>query len=223
MTLSPTHFQPPDIEPMRGVYRPLSDSMLLAEAFAEAGPPAPSSVLDLCCGSGFQGIAAAMLGHHVDAVDAERLAVISTRRNALLNKVDLAAYRGDLFGPVRGRTYDAILVNPPYVPTPENGHRAHRWADGGIDGRAVIDRICQGAPAHLSREGALWMVHSSLAGIDESMDQLDRMGMIVEEIADRLEPYGPVTLERLTHLIDRGHVEPGETVERLVVLRATRS
>lgn len=223
MTAQVTRFRPPDIEPLRGVYRPLADSSLLAEAFAEGTMPAPLLVLDLCCGSGFQGIAAAMLGHHVEAVDSEHAAVVSARRNALLNNVDLAARQGDLFEPVQGRCFDAILANPPYVPTPTSGHRAHRWCDGGADGRAVVDRICNEVFEFLYPGGSLWMVHSSLADVEKSAQMLRRAGFNVTEVAEQIEPFGPVINERLDYLIDRDLIEPGQTSERLVVLRATRS
>lgn len=222
MTMPVTRFRPPDIEPLRGVYRPIADSVLLAETFADAALPAGSLVLDLCCGSGFQAISAASLGHRVDAVDTERRAVISSRRNAVLNNVDVAVHHGDLFEPVRGRTYDAILSNPPYVPTPRRNHRTHRWCDGGDDGRALVNRICDESPRFLSSGGSLWMVHSSLADIGMSIAQLARAGLSVTEVADCIEPFGPVTTERMTYLLDHGFIEPGQKTERLVVLKATR-
>jgi release factor glutamine methyltransferase len=213
----------PDIEPLRGVYRPLADSELLAEAFAAGGPPAPARVLDLCCGSGIQAISAAMLGHQVVAVDAERRAVISARRNALLNYVEIEVREGDLFEPVAGSKFDAIVSNPPYVPTPPGrSHRAHRWCDGGEDGRELIDRICREAAAYLTGGGALWLVHSSLANVNMTIAKLELAGFNVTEIADRIEPFGIVTTERAEYLADRGLIEHGQTSERLVVLKATR-
>src|SRR3954452_1755485 len=89
----------PDIEPMRGVYRPSADSLLLAEAFAMNEPQRRLEVLDVCCGSGFQGITAALRGHLVDAVDSDRCATINARRNALLDVVQLRVLRGEPFAP----------------------------------------------------------------------------------------------------------------------------
>jgi len=211
----------PDIEPMRGVYRPSADSLLLAEAFAMNEPQRRLEVLDVCCGSGFQGIAAALRGHLVDAVDSDRCATINARRNALLNVVQLRVLRGDLFEPVVDRRYDAVLANPPYMPTPPKGVRRHVWSDGGPDGRAVIDRICREAPDHLNHGGSLWMVQSSLADIPRSKELLTDAGLFVSEVAERIEPFGPVTNERLEYLESVGLVASDDSYERLVVLQAT--
>lgn len=214
----------PQIEPIDGVYRPAADSTLLLEAFSTHGPKPVATVLDLCCGSGIQGIAASLTGHHVEAVDSDRRAVVASRRNALLNGVILPVRHGDLFEPVAGRRFDAILANPPYVPSPKGGaFSSYPWSDGGPDGRVVIDRICEQASSHLTRNGALWLVHSSLADVSRTTRELELRGMHVERIAEREEPFGPLTRERLDLLLAEGLVAPTETFERLVVVRATAS
>jgi release factor glutamine methyltransferase len=219
MSLQETRFRLPDIEPMRGVYRPSADSELLARAFTRFQPSSRLDVLDLCCGSGIQGINAAMQGHRVDAVDSERCAVINARRNASMNVVQMRVLRGDLFRPVRGRQYDAILVNPPYLPTPDNV-RNHSWSDGGRNGRALIDRICREVPEYLNDWGSLWMVHSSIANIDKTHQLLRESGFHVAEVAERFEPFGPVTMERRAFLVELGLIGPDEDTERLVVIQA---
>uniref|UniRef100_A0A2P2JRN1 Methyltransferase small domain-containing protein n=1 Tax=Rhizophora mucronata TaxID=61149 RepID=A0A2P2JRN1_RHIMU len=56
---------------------------------------------------------------------------------------------------------DVLVVNPPYVPTPENEVGcegiASAWA-GGYNGRTLIDRILPFAAAFLSPRGCLYMV-----------------------------------------------------------------
>ena len=65
-------------------------------------------VLDYGCGSGILAIAAAVLGaSSVDAVDIDNAAVEATRRNALANKVVMAATQPDA---ARGR-YGVVLAN----------------------------------------------------------------------------------------------------------------
>lgn len=214
----------PQIEPIDGVYRPQADSELLLETFALQGPTPVATVLDLCCGSGIQGIAASLQGHCVEAVDADRRAVVASRRNALLNGVQMPVRHGDLFEAVAGRRFDAVLANPPYVPSPKgSGFSSYAWSDGGPDGRELIDRICDQVPNHLTEDGALWMVHSSLADIDLTVLELQRRGLIVEEMAEREEPFGPLTRERLQMLRAAGMIRPTDTCERLAVLRATAS
>src|SRR5688500_10262356 len=131
-----------------GVFRPRSDTWLLAAA-ARRQPQLPSGrVLDLCTGSGAVAISAALGGaRSVTAVDVSRRSVWSVRLNARLNGVEVDARRGDLLEAVAGERFDVICANPPYLPGPEEGE-GHRHVDAGFAGRSVLDRLIAGAPAH---------------------------------------------------------------------------
>ena len=65
------------------------------------------------------------------------------------------------------------------------------------------------------------MVHSSLADIRASIAMLSDTGLTVSEVAERYEPFGPVSAERMDYLLERGFVTAGQAGERLVVLKAT--
>jgi release factor glutamine methyltransferase len=214
-------FRHPLIEPHEGVYVPATDSAMLLRAFVEHEPPDRSDVLELCCGSGFVAIGAAARGHHVDAVDSDRRAVTSARRNADLNGVSMRVFQGDLFEPLGDARYDVLLANPPYVPTPERGPiRRFGWCDGGPDGRALIDRICEAAPERLWRGGLLLLAQSSLADVGRSIAALEEGGLAAEIVASRSHPLGPISTERRRDLTLEGFLEPGATHEQLVVIAA---
>jgi HemK-related putative methylase len=140
-----------------GVFRPISDSWLLADALEAETLPPGARVLDLCSGSGAIAISAARRAE-VTAVDVSRRAVATIRLNALLNRVKVRAVRGDLLDAVAGERFDAIVSNPPYVPAPSDelpaGGPERAW-DAGRDGRALLDRICRQAPLHLRPGGVL--------------------------------------------------------------------
>ena len=141
-----------------GVFRPISDSRLLAECLrGELSPGA--HVADVCTGTGLLAVTAALHGAGtVAATDRSRRAVFNARVNARLNGVAVHVVRGDLLEPLDGRRFDLIVSNPPYVPAetdalPSRGP-ARAW-DAGRDGRAVIDRLCDAAPGRLRPGGAL--------------------------------------------------------------------
>src|SRR5687767_636669 len=158
---------------MPGVFRPISDTWLLADALDREALPPGARVLDLCSGSGALAVRAALAGpREVTAVDVSRRAVAAIRLNAALNGVKVRARRGDLLGAVAGERFDAIVSNPPYVPAPSDELPARgpeRAWDAGRDGRALLDRICAAAPDHLRPGGVVLLVHSSLLGVERSL------------------------------------------------------
>jgi release factor glutamine methyltransferase len=191
------------------------------EIFTAQGPVESARVLDICCGSGYQGIAAALRGHRVIATDKQPEAIVATRRNAWLSGVEIEAIQGDLFESVPGHRFDVILANPPYVPTPVDGDHA-AWCDGGVDGRSVIDRICAEAASMLRDDGSLWIVHSSLAGIPATIDALEKNGLETRIAALKQVPLGPVSSARAEHLIELGQIENVADLETLAVIEARR-
>jgi release factor glutamine methyltransferase len=206
-----------------GVFRPISDTWLLADALDREPLRPGARVLDLCSGSGALAIRAALAGQRVvTAVDVSRLAVLTIRLNAALNRVRVRALRGDLFSPVAGERFDAIVSNPPYVPSrPSTQTRAGARAwDGGPDGRALIDRICDRVRAHLRPGGLLLLVHSSLLGVEPTLAALRANGLAVDVPARERGPLGPLMNGRRAHLEAAGMLQPGQHEEDVVVVRA---
>ncbi len=207
-----------------GVFRPISDTWLLADALDGEDLPRGARVLDLCSGSGALAVRAARHGE-VTAVDVSRRAVATIRLNALLNGVEVRALRGDLLAAVPGERFDAIVSNPPYVPAPSDDlparGRARSW-DAGRDGRALLDRICEEAPDHLRPGGVLLVVHSSLLGYGRTADLLSRRGLDVDLAAQEHGPLGPLMNGRRAHLEAEGLLDPGQEGEDVLVVRGRR-
>jgi release factor glutamine methyltransferase len=207
-----------------GVFRPISDTWLLADALDREDLRPRARVLDLCSGSGALAIRAALGGPRVvTAVDVSVRAVITIKANALLNRVRVRALRGDLFSVVAGERFDAIVSNPPYVPAPTDQlparGRARAW-DAGRDGRAMLERICDGARTHLRPGGLLLFVHSSLLGVTRTVEALRARGFAVDVPARERGPLGPLMNGRRGHLEAAGLLEPGQHEEDVLVFRA---
>jgi release factor glutamine methyltransferase len=203
-----------------GVLRPPSDSALLGGVLARlAGDLTGRAVLDLCSGTGILGLTAARLGARVTAVDISRRAVACARLNARLNHLALEVLRGDLFEPVRGRRFDVIVSNPPYIPAPPGDapRGAARAWDAGPDGRVFIDRICERAAEHLQPGGRVLLVQSSLARPEQTRRRLAEHGFEPAMVAEHAGRLGPVASERLDYLHELG-VADRSRGERMVVL-----
>ncbi len=110
-----------------------------------------SSTLDLGTGCGFQAFLAARHSAGVSAVDrnprAVRLAAFNARLNNLSN---VECLEGDLFEPVRGRRFDLVVSNPPFVISPE---ARYIYRDSGMRGDEVTQTIVRRVPAFLAEGG----------------------------------------------------------------------
>lgn len=207
-----------------GVFRPISDTWLLAGALDAEPLPPRARVLDLCSGSGALAIRAARRAE-ATAVDVSRRAVATIRVNAVLNGVRVRTLRGDLFDAVAGERFDAIVSNPPYVPAPSDElptSGPERAWDAGRDGRALLDRICERAPEHLLPGGVLLVVHSSLLGYEPTAEVLSTGGLEVDVAARERGPLGPLMNGRRAHLEAVGLLEPGQREEDVLVIRGRK-
>ncbi|SCE61211.1 HemK2/MTQ2 family protein methyltransferase [Streptomyces sp. OspMP-M43] len=208
-----------------GVYRPQTDTLLLALAMRREGIGPGTDLLDLCTGSGALALHAARLGARVTAVDISRRAVASARLNTALARLPVTVRRGDLLRALPGHTFDAVVSNPPYVPAP--GLSLPRYGpgrswDAGPDGRVILDRICDDASAALRPGGLLLLVQSGLSRPEETVGRLSAAGFAVS-VTDRVTiPFGPVTRRRAAWLRDRGLLRDRLDREELVVIRGRK-
>ncbi|MFI9047220.1 HemK2/MTQ2 family protein methyltransferase [Streptomyces sp. NPDC053427] len=208
-----------------GVYVPHEDTRLLLRALYREGVGAGTEILDLGSGSGALAVGAARRGARATAVDISWQAVISTRINAWLSRQRVTVRHGDLTEAVCGRSFDMVVSNPPYVPTPSNRSpwgAARAW-DAGRDGRLLVDRICEVAPRTLRPGGVLLMVHSALCGTEDTLERLASEGLAAT-VSDRaIIPFGPVMRSRLAWLQRQGLLDEVRDTDELVIIRAEHS
>ncbi|MDD5147864.1 MAG: methyltransferase [Candidatus ainarchaeum sp.] len=145
------------------VYCPAEDSELLADA-VKVFPG--SSVLDMGCGTGIQGLNAVLQGASFACfADKNPAAVQNAEKNfGLLKKQGACGEAGaeffetDLFSGI-SRKFDLILFNPPYVPS---GKKKFLDLDGGEFGREVLDGFLEKAPGFLNPNGRIFFLQTSI-------------------------------------------------------------
>ncbi|MBT2442101.1 methyltransferase [Streptomyces sp. ISL-36] len=212
-----------DLIALPSVYRPQGDTHLLAAALAHEDLGPLTNVLEIGTGTGALALHAARSGAAVMAVDVSWPAVVTARINALRHRLPLRVLHGDFAERTEGRRFDLVMTNPPYVPAPATrlpSHGPQRAWDAGPDGRMVIDRICDTAPALLRQGGVLLMVHSGMCGPESTVERLTAVGLCAEITARASVPWGPVLRSRRAWLEGRGLARAADEWEELVVIRA---
>ncbi|ELY66824.1 HemK2/MTQ2 family protein methyltransferase [Natrinema versiforme] len=188
MTLEDRRDEEPD------VYQPAEDSHLLAEAACDR-LEGTEVVLEVGTGSGYVAEQIAdETGARVVASDLNPHAVRQARTEGV------EAVRADLVSPFRDGSFDAVAFNPPYLPTdPEN-----EWDDwmehalsGGEDGRAVIDPFLAHVGRVLAPDGVVYLLVSSLTGVDEVVEEAGEHGFSAVAVADEPFPFETLTVLEL--------------------------
>ena len=129
-------------------------------------PEQVHSALDLCTGSGCLAIlmADAFPSADIDAVDLSPDALAVAQHNVAQYGLDerIQLIRSDLFDNLKGKRYDLIISNPPYVNAAsmeslpnEYRHEPEMALASGDDGLEATRQILKMAPEHLNEQGLL--------------------------------------------------------------------
>jgi len=166
-------------------------------------------ILDIGTGSG--AICISMLVNLPEAkgttIDISSKAIAVARGNADKHQVAerLSFCQGDLFGPVSGRKFHAILSNPPYIPaadiaglTPEVQQEPSLALDGGKDGLDFYRRIIE--------EGRNYLATGGFIAMEVGIDQAQVVAAIAEatdffKVSGIVKDYGGI--ERVVVLTEK--------------------
>ena len=125
-----------------------------------------ASVLDLCTGSGAVAVALKHSRRDLDVVasdiSAEALKVARKNSLSINGKAEIKFYRGNLFEPFKGKKFDVIISNPPYVGSDEaDSLKKDLFFEPEIalfapeNGRAIIEKIIVESVDYLNEKGTL--------------------------------------------------------------------
>ena len=164
---------------LRGqTFRFVSDAGVFAKGGVDFGSrtlieameiPQDAKVLDVGCGYGPIGLAAAKLAGrgHVTMIDVNARAVDLARENAELNQVsNVTILESDLFAALKDQKFDVVLTNPPI--------RA---------GKSIVHAIFEGAYERLESGGALWIVIQKKQGAPSAKAKLESRFAQVEGVS----------------------------------------
>jgi release factor glutamine methyltransferase len=188
-----------DLAERRGVettvYQPAEDSRLLAEAACDVVDG--GLVLEVGTGSGW--VAAEVqdrTGARVVGSDVNPHACRQARQRGV------EAVRANLVEPFVDGAFDAVVFNPPYLPTdPDN-----EWDDwmeaalsGGETGRKLIDPFLDSVSRVLDPDGFALLLVSSLTGYDEVVADAESRGFAVSTVREESYPFETLSILRLDY------------------------
>ncbi|KAL2337514.1 hypothetical protein Fmac_011960 [Flemingia macrophylla] len=183
------------------VYEPCDDSFALVDALLADRNNLlehhPTLCMEIGCGSGYVITSLALIlgqeasGINYIATDINPHAVKVTRETLEAHGVGAELIVTDIASGLEERLtglVDVMVVNPPYVPTPEDEVGVHgitsSWA-GGENGRSVIDRILPVADRLLSEKGWLYMVTLTANNPSEICNQMRKKGYASKIVVQR--------------------------------------
>lgn len=177
------------------VYQAAEDSHLLAETAIDR-IESDECVLDVGTGSGYvasriqEETGACVVGSDVNP-DACRQATAA----------GVPVVRADMFGPFRNGSFDVVVCNPPYLPTPPE----QEWGDwmeaalsGGEDGRAMVDPFLGGVGRVLTADGRAYLLISTLTGPEEVREGANEAGLETVRVAEESYPFEKLLVLELT-------------------------
>ncbi|WAC03795.1 methyltransferase [Lacinutrix neustonica] len=104
--------------------------------------------LELGCGSGILSLFAASKKAIVTASDINRVAIETLKEASKKNKIPITVVYSDLFENLLNKTFDYIIINPPYYPKAPKNIKEHAWFCG--DNFEYFEKLFAQLPQHIS-------------------------------------------------------------------------
>lgn len=180
---------------------PRQDTEILAEqAIKTVKEKERAEVLDICTGSGCVAIT---IAKETDAVvtasDISAEALEVAKLNASRLGAEVAFKQGSFFAPHKGKVFDVITANPPYIPGGQiaeldksvRDYEPRLALDGGADGLDAYRDICRQANSYLKEDGVLLL--------EVGIGQADKVAELLKDGYDvsTVEDYNDPPIKRV--------------------------
>ncbi|ESU23152.1 methyltransferase family protein [Flavobacterium enshiense DK69] len=114
--------------------------------------------LELGCGCGIISILASKNGAKVTATDINPTALEALKKNAENNNVSIDILHSDLFENLKKRTFDYIIINPPYYPKNPSSIAENAWFCG--ENFEYFEKLFSELPGYLNDSNEVYMILS---------------------------------------------------------------
>jgi len=141
----------------------ISTKLLLE--FVETLSLKDKTFLELGCGCGIISILAAQKGAKVTSTDINQTALDALQENAAGNNISLEILHSDLFENMQDRSFNFIVINPPYYPKSPKNIAENAWFCG--ENFEYFEKLFVGLRAFLHLENQTFMILSEDCEIEK--------------------------------------------------------
>lgn len=141
-------------------------------------------LLELGCGCGIISILAAKKGATVMATDINQVALEALERNANDNQVAIEILYSDLFENLTEKTFDYIIINPPYYPKKPTSIAENAWYCG--ENFEYFEQLFQQLPSYITESNEVYMILSEDCKIDIIFSIAKKNNLIVKCIQEKI-------------------------------------
>lgn len=151
------------------IYEPREDSFFLQKVVKQE-VKSTDKVLDMGTGSGIQAITASGVSDDITAAD------INPECIKQLKNPKIKTIQSNLFENINDK-FDLIIFNPPYLPKDSNEPEdSALTTTGGEKGSEIIEEFLKQAKEHLTKNGRILLLYSSLSGNIEDIAKKENYG-----------------------------------------------
>lgn len=121
--------------------------------------------LELGCGCGIISLLASKKGALVTASDINKTALEYLENASENNHLEVSCVYSNLFENLQNKTFDFIIINPPYYPKKPKNIKEEAWFCG--EGFEYFERLFKQLPIYLSKENQTYMILSEDCQIEK--------------------------------------------------------
>lgn len=121
--------------------------------------------LELGCGCGIISILAAQKRAVVTATDINQIALNALEENAKENQVNIEIMESDLFQKLQNRTFDFVVINPPYYPRKPMSVAENAWFCG--ENFEYFESLFNQLPKYLTLQNSTYMILSEDCALEK--------------------------------------------------------
>lgn len=140
--------------------------------------------LELGCGCGIISILAAKKGATVTATDINQVALEALEKNTNDNQVTIEILYSNLFENLTDKTFDYIIINPPYYPKKPISIAENAWYCG--ENFEYFEQLFQQLPTYITESNEVYMILSEDCKTDIIFSIAKKNSLIIKCIQEKI-------------------------------------